>query len=54
MFAQGTAAKVIFMKLGAGATSRKFDYHTATMQYGVYLYFSLEGGLIERYYDQPG
>lgn len=24
----------------------------AAMQYGVYLYFSLEGGLIERYFDQ--
>ena len=25
---------------------------TAAMQFGVYLYFNLEGGMIERYYDQ--
>ena len=25
---------------------------TAAMQFGVYLYFNLEGGMVERYYDQ--
>lgn len=40
------------MPIGEMATVRSEDNGQAAMQYGVYLYFNIAGGMLERYYDQ--
>lgn len=40
------------LPIGEMTTINSILNGTAAMQFGVYLYFNLEGGMIERYYDQ--
>jgi len=50
----GSISDGVFQELPIGemTTINSILNGTAAMQFGVYLYFNLEGGMIERYYDQ--
>ena len=50
----GSISDGVFQELPIGEmkTINSILNGTAAMQFGVYLYFNLEGGMIERYYDQ--
>jgi len=50
----GSISDGVFQELPIGEmkTINSILNGTAAMQFGVYLYFNLEGGMVERYYDQ--